>query len=91
MKKNKANKRTRASVPATFAWGEASQRGLQRRIEHLNLIGGGVIRGRGTMTKEQFAVRLASIEAQYAIAFESAKTLEVYGTTADMNAKQRRM
>ena len=89
--RNRASKRTRAVAPAAFVWGEAAQRGLKRRIEHLNLLSKCIIPGRVKMTREQFEVRLASIQVQYQIAFESAKTLATYGTSADVNAKQRRM
>lgn len=77
--------------PAAFAWAKAAQRGLKRRVDHLDLLSKRIIPGRVKMTREQFEVRLASIQVQYQIAFESAITLATYGTSADVNAKQRRM
>lgn len=82
--------KTHKLTPAA-AWGEASLRVLQKRVAHMNLVSRGVIPGRVRMTLDQFEVRLASIEAQYAIAFESAKTIATYGASAEVVAKQRRM
>ena len=43
------------------------------------------------MTREQFELRVVNIETIYAIAFESAKTMDTVGCSARDIAKQRRM
>lgn len=43
------------------------------------------------MTREQFELRVVNIETIFHIAFESAKTMKVYGNSARDVAKQRRM
>lgn len=43
------------------------------------------------MTREQFELRVVNIETCYGIAFESAKTMDVLGSSARDLAKQRRM